>query len=239
MQDKEREVRFLTGLSRIVKACRQEVDDVTLEVYTEALCPMVQPDEWDAFTLAAVRSGRWTWFPKVSEMLDALREFQGAPVVEFEAGQAYERVCEAGTYAAEGGTFWSYRAVKEACGSIAAEAFVAAGGNHAFASTWNESKRREAFVAAYLRAARETPAGRLLPAGSTPAAIPAPPEPEISQGEAWSALEKLKQYLPEGVEVPTPRPTMTAQATPERLAELRAQAEKLLAEEGSGDGVLA
>jgi hypothetical protein len=225
-------MEFGRGLARIVKACRQEVDDVTLEVYTEALCYDTEPAEWDAFTLHVVRSGRFSWFPKVAELIDALREFRGERPLYLEAAEAYARVMDAGQYTAEGGTSWNYRTVAERCGRAAAEAFLAAGGPTAFATTWDEARRRERFLAAYQQAAREVPASRLLPAGPEAKALPPAPDAPISDTEAKGFLEQLRAHLPEGVEMPQPRhEPMVVLASDERLAELRRQAEQITAEE--------
>lgn len=160
---------FLPGITRLAIASRQTVDEATIEVYREALGLDVDAEEWEEFTLNCVRYDRFpTWFPKVSEIRDALREWRGDPRLEVEAMQAYERVLEAGSYSPEGGTSWSYRGVREKCGLAAAEAFLAAGSHHAFATTWNEAQRRKAFAQEYVLAARGNPAGRLLPAAKEP-----------------------------------------------------------------------
>lgn len=157
---------FLPGLLRLAVASRQPVEDAAFEVYREALGLDVTADEWEDFTLNCVRYDRFpTWFPKVSEIRDALREWRGEPRLELEAMNAYERVLEAGSYSPEGGTRWSYRGVREKCGLAAAEAFLAAGSHSAFSTTWNEAQRRKAFAQEYVLAARGNPAGRLLPAG--------------------------------------------------------------------------
>jgi hypothetical protein len=160
---------FLPGLTRLAVASRQAVDEATFEVYREALGLEVDAEEWEAFTLNCVRYDRFpTWFPKVSEIRDALREWRGDPRLEVEAMAAYERVLEAGNYSPEGGTTWSYRGVREKCGLAAAEAFLAAGSHSAFATTFSEAQRRKLFVQEYLLAARGNPEGRLLPAASEP-----------------------------------------------------------------------
>ncbi len=76
-RDLAREKEFGTGLGRIVKACRQEVDGATLEVYTEALCYQVDLDEWDRFTRETVARGMWTWFPRFSDLRAAYLDFAG------------------------------------------------------------------------------------------------------------------------------------------------------------------
>lgn len=86
-----------------MKACRQEVDGPTLEVYTEALCYQVDLEKWDCFTRETVARGMWTWFPRFSDLRAAYLEFigHGEPAyralprargdVEREAGRAEAR----------------------------------------------------------------------------------------------------------------------------------------------------
>jgi hypothetical protein len=122
-------------------------------------------------------------------MLDALREFRGSPPLDSEAIQAYERVLQAGEYTAETGACWTFRRVLDHCGRAAAEAFLAAGGHHAFASSWRESERRERFLAAYRQFAREMPASRLLPAAPAERAqIAAAP---VTQDQAEAVVNRL------------------------------------------------
>jgi hypothetical protein len=157
---------FAEGLARVGIAVRQPADAATLRVYHDALADQTSADEWPAFCEWAVRSCAFAWFPKVAEFLDALRRFRGERPVGAEATAAYERVLAAGTYTAECGASWTYRGVLEACGKAAADAFLAAGGHLAFATTWDEGKRRERFVVAYAEALRAEPGSRLLPAAS-------------------------------------------------------------------------
>jgi hypothetical protein len=165
--------RFSEGLVRIGLAVRQAPDAATIGVYFDSIGHQVDEDEWDRFARWAVDVDRFTtFFPKLAELRDALREFRGARPLEVEAGAAYERVCAAGVYAPLGGTTWTYRAVAAACGRAAADAFLAAGGSAAFETTWNESKRREVFLREYIDAARAEPAARLLPAAPEGKALP-------------------------------------------------------------------
>jgi len=163
---------FLPGITRLAIASRQAVDEATFVVYHEALGHDVDSDEWEAFTLRCVQTDRFpTWFPRVSEIRDALHESRGATPLMAEAVAAYERVLAAGTYAPEGGTSWNYREVARRCGTAAAVAFQAAGGHAAFETTYFEQKRRAAFVEEYVQAARERPESRLLPAAEPRALI--------------------------------------------------------------------
>ena len=229
-----REEMFAAGLTRLAASCRQEVDDLTLETYTEALCDQTTPEEWEAFTLTSIRVGRFTWFPKVVELLDALREFRGLPSLDAEAVTAYERVLAAGSYTPEGGTSWEFRAVVAQCGRAAAEAFLEAGGHNAFASTFRESDRRERFVAAYVLVARQDETCRLLPPQPLSGLIAGDLASELSAAfDRAAAAEVLERVS--GIhsgEDPPPKftkPPRVVEATEDRLALLKRQAEEIKA----------
>lgn len=226
------------GLTRVALAVRQSVDAVTFALYHDLLAERTEPHEWEALTRAlAVHPPRGQddrpRFPTIVEFLDALEEFRGAPPLDQEATDAYERVLTASTYTAEGGATWSYRDVRERCGQAAAEAFLAAGGHHAFATTWDESRRRARFLAAYQVEARERPAGRLLPAGpSRLLEAGGTEQAEIPRDEAPGLLREISQRSgTAGMHGGTRRAVTRVVATPERLEELREQA-KQLGEEG-------
>lgn len=224
-----REAQFLRGLLRVSASCRQEVDDLTLEVYTEALCHQTAPEEWEAFTREAVATGRFTWFPKVAELLDALREFRVAPSLDAEAVEAYDRVLGAGVYRPEGGTSWSFRAVAEQCGAAAAAAFLEAGGHNAFASTFRESDRRERFIAAYRSEARARPESRLLPSAPIRGLLPGDLNAsgrESTKAEALEILERLSGINAAERE-PFTKPPRLVEASDERLDVLRRQAQEI------------
>jgi hypothetical protein len=156
-----------------VAARAQDVNRGTVEVYFDALCPQTTAEEWGCFTRDAVASGRFRFFPTVAEILEALREYRGERLPEAEAIEAYEHVLSAGTYTPNGGTSWNYRAVREACGDAAAEAFLASGGDLAFRANWDESKRRQRFVSAYAATARSASRTRLLGSTQSARALPA------------------------------------------------------------------
>lgn len=231
-RDLEREKQFgKLVLSRLATACRQELDDLTLEVYTEALCYQAPLEEWCGLAAKLVGTGSLRWFPKVAELVDALRQFRGAPPLEREAMDAYQRVLDAGEYTAEGGRTWTYRAVERACGRAAAEAWLEAGGQHAFATSWREDQRRERFIAAYTVAVRDDPATSLLalPAPAARAALPEPGESVLSAGEV---LRRLGQLAP-GPAKAAPPVTIDSEseATRARLAALKRQAEEIQREQ--------
>lgn len=223
-------LEFIRGLSRIGIALRQPADDATMEVYHDSLAKECDEPEWDAFCNWAVDTSRWQWFPKVSEIRAGLRAFRGERPVEAEAMEAYERVLAAGRYAPEGGTTWSYRAVREACGCAAADAFLIAGGPSAFATTWDEAKRRERFVAAYVIEVLEEPDTALLPAAPAQKALPAgdaaPGAPLMSPEEVLGRLQRMT-----GASAPRAGGYVVT-ASDERLAELRKQAAQALGQEG-------
>lgn len=218
---------FANGMDRIGIATRQPADAATKLVYYDSLRYQVDAQEWDRFTQYAVDTDRFpVHFPKLAEIRDALRDFRGQRPLIVEASEAYERVLAAGVYTPEGGTTWNYRSIREKCGDAAAEAFLAAGGNSAFATTWNEDKRRERFVAMYAEAVRDEPTAALLPPASVKALPPAEAPP--TREEATSVIRKLQDLA--GVEPAKPAaPVVTL--SKEREAELARQAEQILAEE--------
>jgi hypothetical protein len=215
---------FAEGLTRIGIAVRQPADAATIAVYHDVIGPYTTAEEWRAFVRWALVAARWRWLPKVPEIQDSLREFRGERPLMSEATDAYERVLKAGQYTPEGGTVWIYRAVRETCGDAAAEAFLAAGGNAAFATTWDEGKRRERFAAAYVVAVRAEPTAGLLPAGPTKA-LPSGEAPPTRE-DAAAVVEKLREMV--GVKAPGPMPRVV-ELTPERKAELERQAETIKA----------
>ena len=164
---------FTIGLTRVALAIRETVDSATFAVYHEAIGPETDAPEWESLTRDLAKNpprgadGR-PRFPSVVELLDALSEFRGVPSIDVEAVQAYERVIASSIYTAEAGATWTYRGVAAACGKVSAEAFIAAGGHHAFATTWDEAKRRARFIAEYVAGARERPRERLIGSGGVP-----------------------------------------------------------------------
>ncbi len=190
---------FGTGLTRLALAVRETIDAPTVAVYHEVLGERTTPDEWRAFIRAMTASpprhadGR-PRFPAAAELLDALAEFRGRPSLEGEAVQAYERVLASSVYTPEGGASWTYRQVRERCGAAAAEAFLAAGGHHAFATTWDEARRRERFVAAYRAEARERPDARLLPLGPGEPKQLSAGEVRPTRSEATAILRRIADY---------------------------------------------
>lgn len=216
---------FVIGLTKIGIALRKPYDPASLTVYHDVIGPRTNADEWERFVAWALAADRWRIFtPTVPDLQDALREFRGQRPVLVEATEAYDRVIAAGVYSPEGGTSWNYRAIKESCGDAAAEAFLAAGGNSAFATTWGEDKRRERFVSGYSEAVREEPMAALLPAG--PTKLLAAPVVEASREEAVSVIGRLRE-LTGMVPASEIRRPVRVEATPERLEALRRQAAEI------------
>lgn len=217
---------FTAGMSVIALQLNLPAVKQTLDAYHLALADETDPAEWRRFFTGAVKRFGWRFLPTVPQLLDALREFRGAPPLEAEAIEAYERVLQAGAYTPEGGTSWTFRGVRESCGRAAAEAFLEAGGNGAFANTFRESERRERFVASYVQAARGEPEARLLPAGEPePRAILAAP----TEAEAVRIVDHIRDLAGEQPARPKPKDGVVV-ATDERLAELRRQAEEIKAD---------
>ena len=222
---------FVKGLGVIALQLNQPATEDKLNAFFLALEDETDAREWQRFVKVAARRFGWKFLPSVPELLEALREFRGAPRLDSEAVAAYERVIAARQYNAEGGASWTYRGVLEACGRAAADAFQAAGGSAAFERTWDEAKRQERFCAAYREVAAAAPNARLLP--FTPKAeLPAPVHAgDVSRESASDALKVIRKTLgiPEGA--PKSRDPFIAKATDERLAELKRQAAALIAEE--------
>lgn len=184
---------FVAGLTKIGLALKQPYGAASLTVYHDILGTQTDAEEWPRFVHWALKTSRWTpHTPDVPQIQAALREYRGARPLMAEATEAYEQVLASGIYTPEGGTTWNYRTVKERCGQAAAEAFLAAGAHSAFATTWNEDKRRERFVAVYSEAVRENPANA-LPSGGTKA-LPAA-RLELTKDEAKETLRRLEEAL--------------------------------------------
>lgn len=187
------------GLQMIADHVGHPMTKERFDAYYLALAEESDPMEWVEFTRVATKRTGWKFIPSVPDLLDALRVFRGGPALaelQSEAAAAYERVIAASDYTAEGGAFWSYRGVAERCGKAAADAFLAAGGHHAFATTWDEAKRRERFIAAYQDAARTLPETRLLPAGAEPKQLTGADDVRVSPNEAREAIRKITGMVP-------------------------------------------
>jgi hypothetical protein len=223
-------VTFSKGLSLIAEQIGHPATKERIDALYMGLADETDNQEWALFSAKAQARCRWTAIPRVDQILDALSMFRGQRPVDVEAAEAYERVIASGIYRPEGGTTWNYRHLVETCGRAAAEAFFAAGGQHAFATSWDESRRRERFLAAYQLAARQEPGARLLPPGDAPKQLEPGADPQITAVEAKGFLEKLHELLPDHDELKPP-PSFDVHADEERLAELRRQAEQLRAED--------
>jgi len=219
---------LVAGLTRIGVAMRQAPDKATFDVYHPCFEQDMDGPTWDRFTQWAiefhpwVEESRYRRFPSVPELKEAVRLFRGDRPMLAEATEAYERVLGCGTYSPQGGTTWSYRAVKERCGEAAAMAFLAAGGTAAFETTWDESKRRERFVAEYAESVRESPNAALLPEG-VKALPPAEPNRALTQAEAVEIMRGIEERAPKVKR-------RFVQITPERAAELERQKAQILEE---------
>ncbi len=219
----------------------QPVTAEMLKAYHSGFEAVTDPAEWEAFCKAAPIRFRWKFIPKEPELFDALMQYRGEPSVaeldrqlSTEAGEAYQAVMDSGIYTAEGGTSWNYRTVVEKCGRAAGEAFVSAGGPNAWATTWNESKRRDAFLAAYQVAVREQPAMsmRALPAPSGGeqkqiGAGEAEVDPQLTPTEAKGFLEKLREIIPADIPKAPKADAFAVNCPPDRYAQIRAEAERI------------
>lgn len=219
---------FASGMASLGLAFGVEADVAVNELWHMATRHLSDA-EWDAAVIRTVQSVTTTYgkFPAPGLLLA-----HAQPELPGEAATAYDRVLASGVYTAEGGTTWSYRSIAAACGRAAAEAFLAAGGDSAFRSTFRESDRRERFLAAYQQAAREAPSSRLLPA-----AEPERPQiaaPEITASEAVSVLHRITGEPAKPMRAPR---RLTAGEVEDRLELLRAQAERITADERAAEAV--
>ena len=213
---------FTAGLGTIAIQLNKPAAEDTLNAYFAALEDETTPDEWVAFVKVAVKRWAWPFLPTVPELLDALREFRGETPLEVEAAAAYDRVLNSSGYSPEGGATWTWRSIEAKCGRAAADAFLEAGGHHAFATTWDESKRRERFLAAYVQTARAQPALRLLPPKEQPLLVAA--EPVASDAVLVQRIAERAKVKAEPVKA------VVVVATDDRLRMLREQAEAIMAE---------
>jgi hypothetical protein len=178
-------------LSRIGIAFHRPYD--VAQLVTFAIGLDVPAEEFAAFVRWALSRGRWQYLPNLVEIQDALRQYRNnGETLEAEAVRAYEAVLEAYEYTPEGGTLWTYRGVRDRCGDAAAQAWLAAGGWTAFATTWREDQRRDRFLKAYATEVRAEPESRLLPQGPMLRALPAAPADPISRETAGQVLERLR-----------------------------------------------
>lgn len=188
------------GLGTLALQLRQAINEAEIGAYHLVLGDATDGAEFRAFVQVAVRRFGWRYFPSVPELLDALQEFRGRAPLNREAVDAYEAVCATRNYNAVSGAVWDYRSVLARCGRAAAEAFVAAGADSAFRTSWQEDKRRERFIAAYTTAARAEPLYRLLPAAGSGTTPGLPPGPEVSAVEAPALLLKVAAVAGEFVQ---------------------------------------
>jgi hypothetical protein len=187
---------FGVGLAFIAAQVRHPVSELEVEAFYDALSEQTSAEEWRAFVRVAVARYAWRFLPGVAELLDALREFRGEPSLDSEAIEAYERVLESAYWTPEGGSTWGWRTINTRCGRAAADAFLEAGGHHAFASSYHEHDRRVRFVRAYVQAARSEPSTRLLPPAREQAALPpAAATRAFEAGEADGLLSDLGRRL--------------------------------------------
>lgn len=146
------------GLARLGVALNKPYDRSQVSVYADVLCDQTTAAEFAAFVDWGLRGGKFgRWQPSLPELQDALRAFRGHPTLDAEATTVYERVLGCREYNPESGAVWSFRRIREELGEAAANAFLAAGGHSAFATTLGEDKRLARFVSAYKYEIRDDP----------------------------------------------------------------------------------
>lgn len=228
---------FTGNLAKLALQLNRPAEKQLLDAYHEAMMDETEPEEWREFCRLGPKRFGWKFLPSVPELVDALREFRGLPSLESEATEAYERVREASGYSPESGSVWTFRGVLKDCGRAAAEAFLEAGGHHAFATTWDESKRRERFIGAYCQVARAEPDLRLLPNAPQKALTSGevspgePNETEVVQAMARIAEKATGQFPKPAKDEWEPKRVvgrdMTDEEFEKRKAELLRQAREL------------
>jgi hypothetical protein len=207
---------FSVGLGVIALKLNQPVTAEMLKAYHSGFEAVTDPVEWEAFCKAAPIRFRWAFIPKEPELFDALMQYRGAPSVaeldrqlSTEAGEAYQAVMDSGIYTAEGGTSWNYRTVVEKCGRAAGEAFVSA-------------VREQPALSMRALPAPKVDEQKQIGAGEEKA------DPQITQTEAKGLLEKLREIIPADIPQAPKADAFAVNDTPERRAELQAQADKIL-----------
>lgn len=150
------------GLARIGVALNKPYDRAQVGVFADVLSEQTTADEFQRFVSWGLRGGKFgRWQPSLPEIQDALRAFRGHPTLDVEAETMYERVLGCRDYNPESGSIWSFRQIRDTHGEAAAQAFLAAGGHSAFATTIGEDKRQSRFIQAYKYEVRDDPRAAL------------------------------------------------------------------------------
>jgi hypothetical protein len=159
------EARFATGMHALGAAFNRVVTGDVLHVYLEVLGARLDDAAWDRAYRRALEAE--TFFPPPSVLL-RYGLCDATPPTAL-AGHAYAAIVAA----FEDGRSLGYRDVLDSQGRAAAEAFVAAGGNRAFA--WcepaSEPFRRRDFLQAYVEQVEADPI-LALPPGKEAAQLP-------------------------------------------------------------------
>lgn len=217
---------FSSGMAALAQAFGVEPVPEMVELWWLAV-QSVDDAAWKRAVLRTVQTTDTTYgkFPPPGLVLKHVE-----PELQGEAVAAYDRVIAAGVYGPESGTVWTFRTVQERCGRAAAEAFLEAGGHEAFRSEYGSDRRRERFIAAYQRVAREEPGTRVLPAAAPVALIGAGDEPRPqTAGEATVALEQIRKVIGAAPARPS-RPPLSDEEWERRKAVLQSQARDLTGE---------
>lgn len=67
---------FGVGLGRLAAAVRQPLDDLTLEVYFDALKDLGSTEEWTMYVTWCLHADEWSeWIPKLAELRDSFQRW--------------------------------------------------------------------------------------------------------------------------------------------------------------------
>lgn len=157
--------KFQAGMHALGAAFGREISADVLRVFDGVLSAKLDEDSWQRAVRRCLEAE--TFFPAPATLL-RYGLCDATPPTAL-AGHAYAAIVGA----FEAGRNLGYRDVMELHGRASAEAFMAAGGNRAFAWCEPDSEpfRRRDFIQAYVEQVEAEPL-LALPAGRQPAALP-------------------------------------------------------------------
>lgn len=220
---------FSAGMAVLARAFGVKPEREMVSLWWDAVGHLTDR-AWDGAVMRTVQITESTYgkFPPPGLVLKHVE-----PELAGEAVAAYERVIAAGVYGAESGTVWTYQRVHDTCGRAAADAFLEAGAHEAFRSEFGSDRRRERFLAAYQREARERPAARLKAGDPEAKLLPAGDAEPMTRPQATSALEAIANVARITGDVLPSRPKVEPMSDEEwerRKAALEQQARELTGE---------
>jgi hypothetical protein len=212
---------FSHGLIRLGVLARQSYSPEESALAYEMLGPRVSGPEWIRFVAGFCSSWRGRFLPTIVELRAALDRYQGIPSVEEEAVEAWDRVVKSSYYSPDGGAYWDAGRIRRECGTAAAFAFRAIGGDAALRSSWRDEQKRERFIGIYVATVGLDPEARLLP----------PPEQRKLDEEKPDALPITREFAERFFADAQREKRTIVRLTDERLAALKRMGERVVAEE--------